>query len=303
MIGCRLLAHLAQVSGHKITAVSRRIQSSTLSNVTWITKDLSLPQHCDEIVGDQDVIIHLAWNGAPLQSGETVGREIEVGLLPTLEILEAIKRQGRKPHLVFCSSGGTVYGKSISRIPFVETDLCQPIGPYAIQKLAAEHFIATYVSAGYLTATILRVSTVYGQITSKHAMQGFIGIALNRALSGEPVRLIGEISNVRDYVHVEDVVRAIAAAMDFCECLDTINISSGIGTNVMGVLNVIERAIGRSITTVTQTHEKMNMLVDWSVLQNTKALKKLKWMPIVDLASGMTKMLDEIGTLKMFKSN
>lgn len=294
LIGEALVSQLAKLQGVQVFGVTRRPINRDLQGVTWLTADLRDVAQCNAIMSDFDVIVHLAWRSLPLAGGASSVEDVQNNLIPTLNLLETVQRSGHRPHLVLCSSGGTVYGRSKTRRPFLETDACNPIGLYATLKLAAENFCQSFASAGHIGLTVLRVSTVYGRLLSKDAMQGFIGTALTRALAGEPVRLIGDPENVRDYVHIDDVVDAIIAAANRpLDNANVVNIGSGVGTSVLDAIQVIESVVGRPVDVYHETRINPYALVDWSVLDIEKARSDLGWSPKIDLRDGVRRMLPD----------
>lgn len=265
---------------------------SSFPGVEWVEGDLSDPLCCQRLVQDADVLVHMAWRGVPLATTDYAAG-LSAGLLPTLGLLD-VARQRPGLHIVFPSSGGTVYADLGERRPHREQDLCLPTSPYAIQKLAAEHYLQVLCASGRASARILRVSTAYGWLAAQGAQQGFVGIALASALAGQPVRLIGDPDNVRDFVHGEDVAGALLAAatrpMEQGRA-EVINIGSGVGTSVREVVAMIERQIGRRVITRQEHWDVARGLPQHSVLDVGLAAEALGWSPRIALEHGIAMVL------------
>jgi UDP-glucose 4-epimerase len=260
----------------------------------WVYGDLNDPAVCEQLLSEQDVLVHLAWHGVPLTGG-SFAEGLESGLVPTLRLLDAARRRPGL-HIVFPSSGGTVYGDLGDRRHHLENDRCQPTSPYAIQKLAAEGYIQCLCAGRAASARILRVSTTYGWIATPGMQQGFIGVALAAALAGRPIRLIGDPENVRDFVHRDDVAAALlAAAVRPVELgrADVINIGSGVGTSVRDVLRLLEDELGTHLETQQEHWETSRGLPGYAVLDIARAAELLGWTPQIALREGIRLSLRE----------
>ncbi len=160
-IGAALLTLVSQRSDLELRALRRPggAPPAAGASVTWIEGDLSDPAVCDDLLREQDVLIHLAWRGVPLAAGSYVAG-LGDALVPTLTLFDAVRR--RPPlGIVFASSGGTVYAETGTRRPHRETDACAPASPYAIQKLAAEYYLQALCAGGAAAGRIWRVITAY----------------------------------------------------------------------------------------------------------------------------------------------
>ncbi|MGH7728637.1 MAG: NAD-dependent epimerase/dehydratase family protein [Vulcanimicrobiaceae bacterium] len=131
-----------------------------------------------------------------------------VGLLNVLE--NAVKFGVRK--LIFASSAAT-YGE-VDRLPISEATPQHPASPYGITKFVAEYYLRYYRSAHGLDFTALRYGNVYGPRQDPNGEAGVIAIFIGRFLARSGITLFGDGEQTRDYVFVEDVARASAAALE-----------------------------------------------------------------------------------------
>ena len=118
--------------------------------------------------------------------------------------------RGRVALLVFPSSGGTVYGDDAPEGGSPETATSPP-GTYGLGKRLIEEILLFRARAGGPHRLVLRIANAYGPTVHGHHRQGVINAFLDRARAGEPVRIWGDGSAVRDYVHVEDILSALSA--------------------------------------------------------------------------------------------
>src|SRR5437667_5274302 len=147
--------------------------------VSWTQGDLHQIADCADFVRGLDVVIHLAHTNTPLTSNKSLPSDAAANLVPTLNLIEAIRASGTCPHVIFASSGGGVYAPSTDRRPLREDDPCVPSTSYGIQKIAAELYFRMAAANGWLTASILRISNPYGALLPTQRTQGFIGVAVN----------------------------------------------------------------------------------------------------------------------------
>ena len=155
-----------------------------------------------------DVVFHLA---AQADVGTSVERPIfdaEVNILGTLNTLEAARGTGAA--FVFTSTGGAIYG-DVER-PAVEGAPLRPVSPYGMAKLAAEGYVAGWSRTHGLETAVLRLANVYGPRQSAALEGGVVAIFLERMADGRPTAIFGDGEQSRDFVYVEDVVRALLAA-------------------------------------------------------------------------------------------
>jgi UDP-glucose 4-epimerase len=263
--------------------------------VEWIDGDLSDPTTCDRLLRDQDVLIHLAWRGVPLASRSYATGLCE-GLLQTAHLLDAARRQNDL-RIVFASSGGTVYADRGDRSPHREEDVCLPTSAYAIQKLTAEHYLQLLCAEGRTSARILRIATGYGWVAEASAQQGFIGVAVVAAVARKPVRLIGDPENVRDFIHSDDIAKALilAATRPFAKgTAEVLNIGTGVGASVRQVVSLIKEELGQPVTVYQEHWETARNLPSYAVLDVTRARDVLGWTPSIALRDGIRRSLREI---------
>jgi UDP-glucose 4-epimerase len=132
-------------------------------------------------------------------------------IIGTLNVLRLAAEQGAG-RFVFPSSAA-IYGDP-DVFPTPESAPIAPISPYGISKAAAELYCAFFARTRGLPAVALRYSTVYGPSASEESEAGSITIFTRRALSGRPPVIFGDGGQTRDFIYVEDVVRANLRVVD-----------------------------------------------------------------------------------------
>lgn len=294
-LGSYLRQRLPQLGAFDIRGLTRTLGAEPVSQAAsfvWVQGDLQQPTDCAEFVHDLDVIVHLAHSNTPLTSNKNLPADAHANLVPTLNLIEAIRSAGTRPHVIFASSGGGVYAPPAEKRPLREDHPCIPSTSYGIQKIATELYLQLAAANGWLTATTLRISNAYGMLLPSARNQGLVGVAVNRALRGEPIRLFGNPENVRDYVHVDDVARAVALAMRTGEPYATYNIGSGTGLSVRDVVALIQKVLGRAIELDYLSREDAAHLAMWNVLDVTRAERHLGWQPRISFEQGLRSLID-----------
>lgn len=165
----------------------------------------------------------------------------EAGIRGTLSVLSAAREAGVKK-VVFASSS-SVYGDTPT-LPKHEGMIPRPMSPYAVTKLAGEHYCRLFTEIYGLKTVSLRYFNVYGprqNPSSEYAavIPRFISCALN----GEPMPIYGDGMQTRDFTFVRDVVRANALAAE-SGATGVYNIGSGRRVSVMELAQKVAGAVG-----------------------------------------------------------
>jgi UDP-glucose 4-epimerase len=155
--------------------------------------------------------------------------DAQVNILGSLNLLQAAVATGVKK-FVFASTGGAIYGEQLT-FPADESHQTCPMSPYGIAKLAVEKYLAFYEDVHGLSYTALRYANVYGPRQDPHGEAGVVAIFGQRLLAREPAIINGDGEQTRDFVYVEDVVRANVLAVT-TDLRGIYNVGTGIETSV-----------------------------------------------------------------------
>jgi UDP-glucose 4-epimerase len=194
------------------------------------------------------IVFHEAAMVSVPESVDAPQRCYAVNVTGTLAVLEAARAAGVE-RLVFASSAA-VYGDDPS-LPSGESDPVRCVSPYAASKAAGEALLAAWSRSYGLPAVALRYFNVYGpgqnpKSAYAAAIAAFVAAVAREA---EPT-IFGDGLQTRDFVHVDDVVRANLLA---ATCADppidrACNIGTGQAISLLQVLTDLGRAVGRSVT-------------------------------------------------------
>lgn len=150
-----------------------------------------------------DVIVHLAANTGVAPSVKDPRSDCLNNIIGTLNYLEAA-RQNRIERFIFASSGAPV---GECKPPIHEGLAPRPVSPYGASKLAGEGYCSAYHRSYGIETVALRFGNVYGPLSShkKSVVANFI----NHALAGQPLEIYGDGDQTRDFIFIEDLIRAI----------------------------------------------------------------------------------------------
>jgi nucleoside-diphosphate-sugar epimerase len=172
----------------------------------------------------------------------------------TQRLLEAcVGRQGLE-RIVYASTS-SVYGDN-APIPMKEDQRLQPLSPYGVTKLAAEHLCMLYLFNHQVPCTALRYFTVYGpRQRPDMAFHRF----LKAAHYGEPIVLYGDGEQTRDFTFVLDAAAATAQAALTGVPGRVYNIGGGSRVSVNHVLTLIEKIVGKPLHIRREAPQKGDM--------------------------------------------
>lgn len=212
-IGTNLTIELAKKTEDEITLVDRSkaffkpIVSMDLKNVHILEADLTVDMDFDSILKDQEVVYHLVSTTVPTTSNQHISQELVSNVIFSANLFEACIRCGVKK-VVFVSSGGTVYGKEVD-CPLKEKTATNPISSYGVQKITIEKLLYLYRYMYGLDYRIIRLANPYGPYQRPNGVLGAVTTFTYKALKGDEITVYGDGSVVRDFIYIDDAIRAI----------------------------------------------------------------------------------------------
>lgn len=176
-----------------------------------------------------EIVNHHAAQVDLRKSVEDPAADAEVNVIASVKLIKAAADAGVQ-RFVFASSGGAAYGEPVD-YPQTESHPIAPMSPYGCAKVSVEHYLRSFQITDGLPWVALRYANVYGPRQSAHGEAGVVAIFLSRLLAGQPAVINGDGRQTRDYVFVEDVVRANIAAT-FQDLAGPFNVGTGTETSV-----------------------------------------------------------------------
>jgi UDP-glucose 4-epimerase len=263
---------------HVLDDLSKGRRENVAAAATLHVADIREP---DEVFDEvrPDVVAHLAAQADVRVSVDRPAFDADVNVLGTVRILEAARRHDAK--VVFSSTGGAIYGEC--ERPAQESDERRPLAPYGTSKLCGEEYLATWNRLYGTTHVALRFGNVYGPRQMPHGEAGVVAIFMGLLREGGTPTVYGDGRQTRDYVFVEDVVRAVVAAFDHDS--GVLNVGTGRETSVLELHEAIVRATG--IEREPRFTEGRLGELQRSVLDISRTTRELGWEPERSLDEGL----------------
>jgi UDP-glucose 4-epimerase len=151
-----------------------------------------------------DVIVHFAANTGVMPSVEDPRGDCMSNVVGTLNYLEAARHAG-VGRFIFASSGGTIVGDA--EPPIHEEMPPHPVAPYGASKLAGEGYCSAYFNTFGVETVALRFGNVYGPLSGHK--NSVVARFIKRALEGEVLEIYGDGTQTRDFIYVDDLIRAV----------------------------------------------------------------------------------------------
>jgi UDP-glucose 4-epimerase len=182
---------------------------------------------------------------------------------------------------VVYASSSSVYGDHVP-LPMREDSHLQPLSPYGVTKLAAEHLASLYWENHKVPAVSLRYFTVYGP--RQRPDMGFHRF-LRAASAGDTLTIYGDGEQTRDFTFVADAVSATVAAATKGRAGGVYNIGGGSRVTVNDVMDLIGRVSGRSLKIQREPAQKGDMRHTYA--DSSRAQQDLGFAPSVTLEEGL----------------
>ncbi|MCX6078857.1 MAG: GDP-mannose 4,6-dehydratase [Chloroflexi bacterium] len=307
--------------GEKVTVYDNLSRAGAPRNLQWL-QDKFGPKAFNLVIGDvrdsaqltvsaraADVIVHLAGQVAVTTSVVKPREDFEINALGTFNVLEAARLNERNPVFLYASTN-KVYGgmddvKVVERgirweyeaLPFGAPET-QPLdfhSPYGCSKGAGDQYVRDYHRIYGLRSVVLRQSCIYGPRQFGVEDQGWVAWMIIAAQTGKPISIYGDGKQIRDLLHVYDLIDAYDAAIQNIDRIqgEVFNLGGG-SENTMSIWTEfgprLEKLFGRPIPV---THG------DWRpgdqkvfVADTRKAQHLLNWKPKYSVENGVKQLFD-----------
>ena len=225
-IGTHLCKHLHD-SGHQIIS----LDCNHVGDKPWgcVNADIRDSLELDGI----DIIVHLAAQISVPISIEHPDETLSVNVDGTSSIIAAAESSGVK-RILFASSAA-VYGES-DQVPVSEEAPLTPQSPYAVSKIIGEELLRR----SEIESCSLRFFNVYGPNQSAEGGYAAVIPAFKKAIAeGKECTIFGDGTQIRDFIHVDDLVRIIGLAIAAEKLPLELNIASGEATSLLDLIEIL----------------------------------------------------------------
>lgn len=286
-------------AGHEVVIIDN-LSTGFRHNVNpaaiFYEKDICSPEISSILHKEKaDVICHHAAQASVPVSVKDPLYDANTNVMGFINLLQSAVSSGARK-VIFISSGGALYGEA-EEYPTTENYRPIPLSVYAINKMVGEIYLHFYKHQYGLDYTALRYANVYGPRQVSHGEAGVVSIFIEKLLKGETPTINRYDDQpdgmIRDYVFVQDVVKANLAALDKGSG-EAFNIGTCIPCSTRALYNEITNQLGIEI----EPHFAQARLGDLrnSLLNYQKATQYLGWKPDYNLSSGIAE------TIKYFKN-
>jgi UDP-glucose 4-epimerase len=233
-----------------------------------------------------DVVNHHAAQIDVRKSVEDPAFDAETNIIGSINLFELSINYGVR-RIIFASTGGALYGEP-KALPASEDTPIEPLSPYGVAKYCVENYLNYFKRLYGVERVILRYANVYGPRQDPLGEAGVVAIFTGKILKGEKPVIFGDGIQTRDYVYVEDVVKANVLALEGKE--GTYNIGTGKETSVNELIEVFSKVLGREIKPeyapprIGEVHRIS--------LDGEKAKRELSFVPNYSLPEGIRKTIE-----------
>lgn len=294
-IGSHLVRHFAGQAQVTVLDDLRSGYAHNLDGVAcrFVRGSILDAQALREAMADAEEVYHLA---AMISVPESVAKPAECAELNTEGtrcVLDAAVAAGARK--VVLASSAAIYGDNPT-VPKLESMSPEPKSPYAETKLAGEHLLEAYRQTHGLGTTSLRFFNVFGpRQDPRSAYAAAVPIFIAKALRDEPIGIHGDGGQTRDFVHVTDIVGALAYAGASADMAGTYNVGYGRSQSILELAQEILRLTG-SKSAIEHLAPRAGDVRH--SLASTERLLSAGWKPKSSVQAGLAETVDFYRQLK-----
>ena len=267
-IGSHLVDRLIDLD-YEVTVIDI-LKKNINPKAKYIIADINNIKKTESAYKNVDCVFHLAAEVQIQSSLEDPLKTFKTNLMGLQAVLTNMKKH-KVPKIIF-SSSSAVYSESNN--PIKETDLLNPLNPYALSKKMGEELCLMYKQLYNIEAVILRYFNVYGpRQNDKSSYSGVISLFLKQLKNNDSLFITGDGKQKRDFIYVDDIVDANIAAMHYKnrENKQIFNIATGESISILD----LAKNFSNNITFVKERkNEIRNSYADISLAKNL-----LEWEP------------------------
>jgi len=254
-------------------------------DIRVIEGDIRDEKLTQQTISGADVVFHEAAEVSVQRSVENPTQSNDINIVGSLNVLEAARKADAR---VVVASSAAIYGTP-TEVPLTEAEPTTPASPYGIQKLTLDHYTRVYHEQYGMDTIALRYFNVYGPRQTAGDYSGVISIFADQAASGDPITVEGNGSQTRDFIHIDDIVRANIAAATTENVGKAYNIGTGHEITIKELAETIHEVSG-SKSEITHVEPRANE-IPRSCADISKANEELGFEPQTKLSEGLKTLL------------
>jgi CDP-paratose 2-epimerase len=313
-IGCNSAAHFLQ-QGHTVVVYDNLSRKGGPANLAWLQQQGG--EHLRFIQGDirdygplaeamtgSDVVLHLASQVAVTTSVQNPREDFEINALGTFNVLEAVRQVAPGAAVLYASTNkvyggmeaakvelqGNRYGYASYPHGIPETYPLEFYSPYGVSKGAGDQYTIDYARIYGLRTLVFRQSCIFGRRQWGVEDQGWVAHFVIAAASGKPITIYGDGRQVRDLLHVTDLIRAYELGIQKMDTLkgQAFNVGGG-PQNTLSIWSefgpLLAELAGREIPVQWGDWRPGDQRV--FIADIRKASRLLGWQPTISPAAGI----------------
>ena len=253
--------------------------------INFVNGDIRDYKLLEKLVNDTTSVFHEAALASVQQSFNMKDEYFDVNVNGTENVFKLAKEYGFK---VVYASSSSVYGNP-KKIPIKEDDYRKPVNPYAQTKLDDEYLAKKYSEVG-VKVIGLRYFNVFGKRQSKE-YAGVIKLFLQRIQQNKSPKINGDGLQTRDFVHIDDAVKANVLAMDSDINHKFFNVGSGLPISILDLANLVIEASDLSLKPIHGPELPGDVRATQADIKLIKKL--LNWEPKMRLDDWLTKIISK----------
>ena len=284
-IGSHLVSELSR-RGHQVRVLDRNAtpRSGVRARAEYVIGDWQDEHALSQCLeGSVDCVYHLIGTVDVRRANTFPAEDLRNTSLASLDLMQACMA-ARVRRVIYVSSGGAVYGMA-RQLPIGEDHPTEPISVHGLSKLFVEKYLHIAHILHGLEYHVARCSNVYGEWQDPKRGQGAVNAFLWAILRGEPVHIWGDGTAVRDYVHVKDVARALAALGTTPRKTGVFNVGTGQGVSLNALLKEICQSTNRQADVIYESQRGYD--VSENVLDISRITQYIGWQPEISLPDGI----------------
>jgi dTDP-glucose 4,6-dehydratase len=249
-------------------------------NVEIVQGELNDSSLVDEIMSKVDYVVNFAAESHVDNSILDIKPFLDTNILGVATLLQAAKKHNLRRYVQI--STDEVYG-SINEGSFAETDGLHPRNPYSASKASAEHLCNSFKNTYGLDIVITRTCNNYGPYQQ---FEKFIPTAIKALIEGRKIPVYGDGSQVREWIHVSDNCRAIAAVLENGESGSIYNIGTARHIKNLDLARLIIAELGLDESYLEFVPDRPGHDQRYSI-SSKKIMSELHWSPQVKFEDGL----------------
>lgn len=261
---------------------------SHLKNICFYKTSIENQKEVEEIIAGSDYVYNMAAMVSVPESIEKPEECIEINLKGYLNILEASRKN--KVKKVILSSSAAVYGDN-PELPKKTEMKAEPKSPYGITKLDGELFSKVYEEQYGLKYVCLRYFNVFGpKQSTQNAYAAAVPIFIKRAVKNEDIIIYGDGEQTRDFIFINDVVKANVLAAEKENVSGVFNVANGTSTTILELAKIIIELTNSKSKIVFEKERAGDIKHSCASIDETR--KSLGFNPEINLKDGLLKTIE-----------